>query len=107
AGVAEPYRTDRNLRGMVFYYSEEPRCPGDRPDEIVQWKGRDTLGMYFPVDDGHGLTILMPPKERVVRFRNDADGMWARALGELPGLAERIAPTSPRQKQRTSIDHPS
>ena len=107
AGVAEPYRTDPNRRGMVFYYSVEPRGPGERPDEIVQWKSNDTLGMYFPVDDGHGLTILMPPREQVARFRGDADRMWQRALAGLPGLAERIAPTSPRQKQRTSIDHPS
>lgn len=106
-GVEKPYRQDANQRGLVFSYGVEPRPAGERPDEIVQWRSADALGMYFPTDGGHGLTVLMPPCQHMESFRGNRSRTWAGAIAGMPDLAARIAPVEDSTKLRMSIEHPS
>jgi menaquinone-9 beta-reductase len=100
--VAEPYRFAAAGRGLVFMYVSDPRCQRQR-SVAQRWQCADTLGFYFPVDNGAGLVLFMPPKEEIKRFRRDP-GLWQRTLDGFPELKARLDGSRPLSKLRSADD---
>jgi menaquinone-9 beta-reductase len=101
-GVEQPYRSSENGRGLVFMYVTDPRGPEER-DTCRRWQSGDTLGFFFPNEEGVGLALFMPPKEQIKEFRRDP-GKWNRTLEDFPELKARLEGCEPLTKLRSADD---
>jgi flavin-dependent dehydrogenase len=95
-GSIEPYRIWPNQRGMVWRYVDDPRPVRD---SWLMTRVGDTVGFHFPCNDG-ALTLLMPPRADIAKFRSDPEGMWAAKLAMLPRLRELVQGVNVQTKQR-------
>jgi flavin-dependent dehydrogenase len=101
-GAASPYRSDRNGRGQVFAYVEDPE-PAENRTLLYQWRVGDTLGNYFPTGEGSAIVLFMGPAEDVARFGPDLEH-WNRMIEANPHLRERIGSGRLLTRLRKSTD---
>jgi hypothetical protein len=81
---------------MVWRYVDDPRPVRD---SWLMTRVGDTVGFHFPCNDG-ALTLLMPPRADIAKFRSDPEGMWAAKLAMLPRLRELVQGVNVQTKQR-------